>query len=139
MRAIQITRYGGPEVLQLAEVPEPVVSDGQSLVHVTAAGINFADTHKVENSYMESSELPFVPGVEVAGRDGSGRRVMALLNGGGYAERAVAERSITFPIPDGVRDEQALAVLLQGLTAWHVLRSSARLAAGESVVVSAAA
>jgi NADPH:quinone reductase len=139
MRAIHITRYGGPEVLRVAEVPEPEASDGQSLLDVSAAGVNFADTHKVENSYMEPSELPFVPGLEVVGRDRHGRRVAALLGSGGYAERALAQPAMTFPVPDGVGDEQALAVLLQGLTAWHILRSSARVGAGESVVVFAAA
>jgi NADPH2:quinone reductase len=141
VRAIRITEWGGPEVLQLvkdAEVPQP--GEGQVLVRVTRAGINFADTHARENSYLARYELPLVPGGEVAGvREDTGQRVVALVGTGGYAEFAVADEAVTFPIEDGVSDATALALLLQGLTAWHLYRTSAKLADGESVVVHAAA
>jgi NADPH2:quinone reductase len=141
VRAIRITEWGGPEVLQLvkdAEVPQP--GEGQVLVRVSRAGINFADTHARENSYLARYELPLVPGGEVAGvREDTGQRVVALVGTGGYAEFAVADEAVTFPIEDGVSDATALALLLQGLTAWHLYRTSAKLAAGESVVVHAAA
>lgn len=139
MRAIQITEFGGPDVLRLTELPDPVPADGQTLIEVTAAGVNYADTHQAENSYLARQSLPLVPGGEVVGRDPSGRRVVALLGGGGYAEKAVASTALTFPVPDGVDDGQALALVLQGTTAWHLLRTSARMAPGESVVVEAAA
>jgi NADPH2:quinone reductase len=147
MRAIRISQWGGPEVLELVEdaaVPEP--DDNGVLVRVTAAGINFADTHARENSYLARYELPLVPGAEVAGvveRDGAGftagERVVSLVGTGGYAEYAVAPAATTFRVAEGVSDATALALMLQGLTAWHLYRTCARLAPGESVVVHAAA
>jgi NADPH2:quinone reductase len=140
MRAVQITRFGGPEVLDIVDVPEPVPGEGQQLYDVSTAGVNFADTHQVENSYLAAQQLPLIPGAEVVGTPvGGGRRVVGLLGGGGYAERVVAHDFLTWPVPDGVSDEQALAVVLQGATAWHLLRTSAHLAAGETVVVIAGA
>ena len=146
MRAIQIEDFGGPDVLRLADLPVPEPSDGQVLVRVSRAGINFADTHARENTYLARYELPLVPGSEVAGtveRDAgdlrAGQRVVALLTGGGYAEYALAPAATTFPIPDGVDDGVALALVLQGLTAWHLYRTAAQIRAGESVVVHAAA
>ncbi len=140
MRAIQITEFGGPEVLQLTELPTPSPVDGQVLIEVRRAGLNFADTHQRTNSYVAKAELPLVPGSEVAGvRTDTGERVVALCGNGGYAQYATAPASLTFPIPDGVDDGTALALLLQGLTAWHMYRTCAHVAPGESVVVGAAA
>jgi NADPH2:quinone reductase len=139
VRAIQITEFGGPEVLREAELPDPVPGPGQLLIQVDTAGVNYADTHTVEDSYLSRSVLPMVPGAEVVGRTADGRRVVALIDNGGYAEWAVTEEYRAHEVPDGVSDGQALAVVVQGLTAWHLLRTSARLAAGESVVVHAAA
>jgi NADPH2:quinone reductase len=146
MRAVQIREFGGPEVLELADLPVPEPGDGQALVKVSRAGINFADTHARENTYLAKYELPLVPGAEVAGTlehsvDGldAGSRVVALLATGGYAEYALAPRPTTFPVPDGVSDEMALALVLQGLTAWHLYRTAARIRGGESVAVHAAA
>jgi NADPH:quinone reductase-like Zn-dependent oxidoreductase len=140
MRAVQITRFGGPEVLDVVDVPEPEPGEGQKLYEVGTAGINFADTHQIENSYLSAQQLPMIPGAEFVGTavDG-GPRVVGLLDGGGYAERVVAHDVLTWPVPDGVSDEQALAVVLQGATAWQMLRTSAHLAEGESVVVIAGA
>jgi NADPH:quinone reductase len=140
MRAIRISRWGGPEVLELVEdapVPEP--GDGHVLVKVNRAGINYADTHQTENSYLARYDLPLTPGGEVAGTTEDGRRVVGLTASGGYAEYAAVPAGMTFELPDGVSDGQALALLVQGLTAWHLYRTSARLAEGESVVVIAAA
>jgi NADPH2:quinone reductase len=140
MRAIQVQEFGGPEVLRLADVPTPEPGDGEVLVRVTRAGINYADTHQRRNEYLAKAELPLIPGVEVAGvRDDTGERVVAMCGTGGYAEYATAPESLTVPIPDGVDDGTALAILLQGLTAWHLYRTSARVREGESVVVHAAA
>ena len=139
MRAIRITEFGGPEVLRLVDAPEPVAQPGQLLLDVSAAGVNYADTHAVEDSYLSRTELPLVPGGEVVGRTADGRRVVALADNGGYAERAVVWEAMAHDVPDEVSDGQALALIVQGLTAWHLLRTSARIAAGESVVVHAAA
>jgi NADPH2:quinone reductase len=139
VRAVQITEFGGPEVLQLTELPDPRPAPGQTLIDVNRSGINYADTHHVENSYLTPAKLPLVPGAEVAGRTADGRRVVALVGEGGYAERALAPDNLTFDIPDDIADGQALALVSQGLTAWHLLRTSTRMADGEAVVVHAAA
>ncbi|RZT27742.1 NADPH2:quinone reductase [Kribbella sp. VKM Ac-2569] len=141
MRAIQVTQFGGPEVLVPTELEPPVAGPGQLLVEVGAAGVNFADTHRTDGSYRGGVTLPFVPGVEIVGRTETGRRILSpiLETGGGYAEYAVAPANRAVDVPDEVSDGQALALLIQGLTAWHVLRNSARLRAGESVLVNAAA
>src|SRR5436190_23948982 len=140
MRAIQIEEFGGPEVLQVVDLPVPEPGAGEVLIRVDHAGMNYADTHQRTNDYLASYDLPLVPGAEVVGvREDTGERVVALSGMGGYAEYATAPAALTFPVPDGVDDATALAVLLQGLTAWHLYRTSAKLAPGESVVVQAAA
>jgi NADPH2:quinone reductase len=135
MRAVQIEEFGGPEVLQVVDLPKPEPGDGEVLIEVSRAGMNFADTHQRENTYLARYEVPMVLGGEVAGTTPDGTRVVALVAQGGYAEYAVAHKSTVFPIPDGLDDGAALALLIQGLTAWHLYRTSARLQRGESVVV----
>jgi NADPH2:quinone reductase len=142
MRAVQITEFGDLDVLQVADVDTPQPGDDEVLIRVSHAGINFADTHQRENSYLAKFELPLVPGGEVAGvvergagDIAEGTRVIAMIRSGGYAEYAVAPLATTFPVPDGVDDGTALALLIQGLTAWHLYRTSAKLEPGESVVV----
>jgi NADPH2:quinone reductase len=146
MRAVRIEEFGGPEKLELVDMPAPEVGEGQVLVRVTACGVNFADTHQTQNDYLAPTELPFVPGGEVAGvveaEAGGfrrGERVVAMTGGGGYAEYAAVPAAATFHVPEGIEDGAALALLVQGLTAWHVLRTSAKLAEGESLVVHSAA
>jgi NADPH2:quinone reductase len=127
-------------VLELVDLPKPEPGEGEVLIRVARAGLNFADTHQRTNSYLAKATLPLVPGAEVAGvREDTGERVVALCGTGGYAEYATAPESMTFPIPDGLDDATALAILLQGLTAWHLYRTCARIQPGESVVVHAAA
>src|SRR4051812_25133573 len=111
MRAVPLTEFGGPDVLQVAGLGQPDPSEGEVLSRVEHAGINFADTHQRENSYLAKFELPLVPGGEVAGvvERGTddvpeGTRVVAMLRSGGYAEYAVAPAASAFPIPDGVED-----------------------------------
>ena len=140
MRAIRISRWGGPEVLELVEdAPMPAPGPDEHLVRVSRAGINFADTHARENTYLAPYELPLTPGAEVAGKTEDGKRVAGLIATGGYAEYAAVPNAAAFPIPFGVSDGQALALLIQGLTAWHLYRTSARVQPGETVVVHAAA
>ena len=138
MRAVQIKEFGGPEVLEVVDLPDPEPGPDEVVVEVVRAGMNFADTHQRENDYLAKAELPLIPGGEIAGRTADGRRVAAMLANGGYAEKVVAHRAALVPIPDEVSDDQAAGVLLQGLTAWALLRISARLERGESVVVQAA-
>ena len=135
MRAVQIDEFGGPEVLKVVDIPKPEPVDGQVLIEVSRAGMNFADTHQRENSYLARYEVPLVLGGEVAGKTEDGRRVIALLASGGYAEYAVAPKEMVHEIPEGVEDGAALALLIQGITAWHLFKTSAKLAPGEAVVV----
>lgn len=140
MRAIQLREFGGPEVLELVALPAPAPAPGEVLIEVGRAGVNFADTHQRENSYLARATLPLIPGTEVAGvRADTGERVVALCGSGGYAEQVAVPEALVFPIPDGVDDGTALALLVQGLTAWHLYKTCARVAPGESVVVIAAA
>src|ERR687895_2663622 len=107
MRAVQIEEFGGPEVLEVRDdVPKPEPGDGELLVEVSRAGMNFADTHQREDSYLSKFELPLILGGEVAGTTEDGRRVVSMLRSGGYAEYAAAPPAATFPVPDGV-DEGA--------------------------------
>ena len=140
MRAIRISEWGGPEVLELVEdapVPEP--GPHELLVKVSRSGVNYADTHAAENSYLAPYELPLTPGGEVVGTTEDGRRVAALVASGGYAEYAAVPKLAAFPVPEAVSDAAAVALLIQGLTAWHLYRTSAHITEGESVVVHAAA
>src|SRR6202162_2247976 len=140
MRAIQMTECGGPEVLKLSDLPTPEPGPGETLIKVTRAGVNFADTHTRTNSYVQKATLPLVPGGEVAGiREDTGERVVALVGTGGYAEYATASEELVFPLPEEIDDGTALAMIVQGLTAWHLYRTSGRVAEGESVVAHAAA
>jgi NADPH2:quinone reductase len=139
MRCIRIEEFGGPEVLKPTDVPDPEAPEGGVVLDVSASGINWADTHQAENSYLAPAELPLIPGGEVVGTTPDGRRVVALVPGAGYAEKAIAFDAAMWDVPDGVSDGQALGLVLQGTTAWHLLKTSAQLREGESVVVHAAA
>jgi NADPH2:quinone reductase len=140
VRAVQITEFGGPEVLAVSELPDPEATPGHVLLNVTSAGVNYADTHQVEDSYLAKQELPLIPGGEVVGTTADGRRVAGFLgSAGGYASRAVVPESMAFDVPEGISDGEALGLLVQGLTAWHLLQTSAPLRGGETVAVHAAA
>ena len=138
MKAIQITAFGGPESMHLVDLAEPVPGPGQELIEVTSIGINYADTHQTENSYLSPQKLPLIPGIEVVGI-ANGRRVLAPVDGGGYAQKARAHSAAIIEIPNGVSDEEALCMLVQGSTAWHILKTVGHLQKGESVVIHAAA
>jgi NADPH2:quinone reductase len=127
--------------LELRDVPEPVAGEGQLVVEVRAAGVNYADVLIREGRYPQPPPLPFVPGSEVAGVTVDGRRVLAFVRaeGGGYAERAVADVDWVFDLPDGATFEQGAAFLLAFLTAWIPLTRQARVADGTRVLVTAAA
>lgn len=139
VRAVQITEFGGPETLVVRDLPDPTPGPGQVVLDVLAAGVNYADTHQTEDSYLAKQQLPLIPGGEVVVRDPEGRRRVGLLGSGGYAEKVAADPRMLFEIPDEVSDGQALTTLVQGATAWHLLRTSTHLQAGETVVVHAGA
>jgi NADPH2:quinone reductase len=139
VKAIQIEEFGGPEQLKLVDLPDPDPTDGMVVVDVNRSGINWADTHAIRNDYLAEQELPLVPGAEIAGTTADGRRVAALINNGGYAQKALVPEALLVPLPDEVSDEQAAGLLLQGLTAHALLHYCAHIEEGETVVVEAAA
>lgn len=152
MKAVQFTRFGGPEVLEVVQVPTPTPGHGQVLVRVKAIGVNFAETLMRMNRYAVTPPLPAIPGAEVAGvieRLGTGagglaigQRVAAPLFAtgavlGGYAEYAVIDADLVVPLPEGLSFEDATALMVQGLTALYLTRQAAP--AGRTVLVNAAA
>ena len=147
MKAIQIDQTGGPEVLRLADIPDPTPGPGQVVVRLSAIGVNFVDTYHRGGLYPRA--VPFVPGGEGAGEvvavgDGvsgvvAGDRVASTDLAGAYAELAVVAADRLVPLPAGVPDEVAAAVLLQGMTAHYLLHDSYPVRPGDPVLVHAAA
>lgn len=149
MRAIVCDAVGGPEVLRLAEVPDPVPGDGEILVRVHAAGVNRADVLQRLGKYEPPPGASPILGLEVAGevvalgpgctRFAAGDRVMAIVTGGGYAELAAAPEVAALPVPDGLGWPEAGAIPEVFLTAWLNLFDLGQLATGETVIVHAGA
>ncbi|MES4889603.1 zinc-binding dehydrogenase [Streptomyces sp. NPDC096012] len=139
MRAIVMREFGGPEVLELEDIPDPEPGPGQTLLDVRLAGVNYADVHVRGNTYLAPVELPYVPGNEVVGTTPDGRRVVALTQGGGYAQKAAVHRRLQWEVPDEITDEQAVPLALQGNSAYHLLFTVAHVTKGQSVVIPAAA
>jgi NADPH:quinone reductase len=139
VKAIQIEEFGGPEVLQYVEVPDPSPKLGEIVVNVKRIGVNFADTHASRNDYLAEQTLPLIPGAEVAGQTNDGRRVALLLGSGGYAEKVAVPEAQMIELPPGVEYDQAAGGLLQGLTAMALVHRCARIEPGETIVIEAAA
>jgi NADPH:quinone reductase len=152
MKAIQISRFGGPEVLEPVEIPMPVPGPGEALIRVGAAGVNFFETLQRQDRYGPTSALPMIPGVEIAGTIEAlgtgassvqiGERIAAPLFAasvfsGGYAEYVAVDAAWTIPLPQSVSFATAAALMVQGLTALHLIRQAP--AAGKTVLVNAAA
>ena len=148
MKTIEVTQYGGPEVLQVVDKPQPVPGPGQVLIQTRAAGINFTDLMSRAGTYPRAPKPPFVPGFEAAGVVAAvgegvtshkpGDRVAAMTPQG-YAEYAVADAANATPLPDALGFAEATALLAQGLTAYFLLQRAVRITAGQSVLVTAAA
>ena len=152
MKAIEFSRFGGPEVLEQVEALTPAPRAGEVLVRVAAVGVNLAETLMRENRYAVTPPLPAVPGSEAAGVVAAlghgveglalGQRVAAPLfatgaSVGAYAEFAVIPAELAVPIPDGLSFEQATALMIQGLTALNLVRQAPP--GGKAVLVNAAA
>jgi putative PIG3 family NAD(P)H quinone oxidoreductase len=136
MRAIEISTPGGPEVLRVVERPKPVAKSGEVSIAVKAAGISRADAVQRQGRYPPPPGAPDIPGLEVAGViEDSGERVCALLNGGGYAEHAVAPRELVLPIPDGWDFAEAATLPENMFTVYDNVFTRARLRTGESILV----
>ncbi|MGR9137032.1 quinone oxidoreductase family protein [Rhizobium leguminosarum] len=152
MKAVQFTRFGPPDVLELVELPVPEPGPSEVLIRVHAAGVNFFEVLMRADRYAATPDLPMFPGVEVAGiieragpgadRSLIGTRVAVPLfaigrGSGGYAEFAAVDGGAVVPLPDAVSFEAAAALMVQGLTALHLLRRSP--VKGKIVLVNAAA
>ncbi|MDX3261873.1 NADPH:quinone oxidoreductase family protein [Streptomyces sp. MI02-2A] len=140
MQAWQVHENGEPsEVMRLQEVDRPTPGDGQILLTVRAANINFPDALLCRGQYQVRPPLPFTPGVEICGETEDGRRVIAnpVLPFGGFAEYAVADAAAVLPAPDALDDAEALHIGYQ--TGWFGLHRRAGLEAGEALLVHAAA
>lgn len=125
--------------MNLVDLPDPVAGAGETLVTITRTGVNFSDTHITNDHYVAKQKLPLVPGIEFVGVTEDGRRVAAVVPHGSYAEKIAVDESVLVPIPDEIDDEQAAAIMIQGVTADGVLQITGSLNAGETVVIGAAA
>ncbi|MFD9858750.1 NADPH:quinone oxidoreductase family protein [Streptomyces alboflavus] len=142
MRAWHVHRNGEPgEVMRLEEAERPVPGDGQVLLKVRAANINFPDALLCRGQYQITPPLPFTPGVEICGETEDGRRVIAnpALPHGGLAEYAVADAAALLPAPDALDDAEAAALHIGYQTGWFGLHRRAHLKEGETLLVHAAA
>lgn len=141
MRAVVLEETGGPEGLTVQDVPEPAVSEGLSPVRVRAAAVNFLDVLVRQGRYPQPPDLPWIPGLEVAGETDDGRRVIGLVrqSGGGYAERVAVDDEWLFDLPPEASFEEGAAFLMAFLTAWLPLTRQADVRAGSRVLVTAAA
>ncbi|MFE1799887.1 NADPH:quinone oxidoreductase family protein [Streptomyces sp. NPDC059517] len=142
MQAWQVHENGEPgEVMRLAEVERPVPGDGQVLLKVRAANINFPDVLMCRGQYQVRPPMPYTPGVEICGETEDGRRVVAnpALPYGGFAEYAVADAAALLPAPGALDDAEAAALHIGYQTGWFGLHRRARLEAGETLLVHAAA
>jgi NADPH2:quinone reductase len=147
MRAIQIQKTGGPEVLELRDLPRPEAGPGQALVRIEAIGVNFIDTYLREGRYP--AQLPFVPGQEGAGVVEAtaldvatvkvGDRVAWSGVPGAYAEYAAVPAAKLIAVPEGVTTRQAAAAMLQGITAHYLARASYVIQPGDTVLIHAGA
>ena len=141
MRAVVLEGIGGPENLSLRELPAPIAEEGQVIVEVKASAINFLEVLIRQGVYPQMPELPWVPGVEIAGTTEDGRRVLGLVrsSGGGYAEVATLEERWLFDLPDSASFEEGAAFLMAYLTAWIPLTRQAAIHPGSRVLVHSAA
>jgi NADPH2:quinone reductase len=149
MKATKVEEFGEADVLLYVDVERPEPGEGEVLIEVRSAGVNYADTMRRRNQYLEPQDLPFTPGSEVAGTVAGvgervddvavGDRVVSLLGTGGYAEYAIAPARGLIPLPEDLDFDRAAAIPLQGLTAYHCIKTSGALKDGESVLVHAAA
>jgi NADPH2:quinone reductase len=142
MRAWRVHQLGDPSAMTLDDVPTPTPGEGQVLVRVRAAALNFPDVLMAAGLYQERPPLPYVPGIELCGEiEGTGQRVLGAPSGGtgAFAEYALMDADRAWPVPDGMPDEKAAALYLTYQTGHVGLHRRARLQAGEWLLVHAGA
>jgi NADPH2:quinone reductase len=138
MKAVWFERHGGPEVLELRDVPDPVPGAGEVLVAVEAVGVNYRDVYEREREGY-GTDAPGILGAEAGGTTADGERLAWTRVPRSYAERVAVRRDETVPIPDGVPTDVAVAALLQGMTAHYLAHDSYPIRPGDRVLVHAAA
>jgi NADPH2:quinone reductase len=138
LKAVWFERHGGPEVLEVRDVPEPEPADGEVLVHVEAVGVNFRDVYEREREGY-GADAPAILGTEAGGTTAGGERLAWAHGTASYAEQVGVPRAKTVPIPDGVATDVAVAALLQGMTAHYLAHDSYPIEPGDRVLVHAAA
>lgn len=138
MKAVWFSRHGGPEVLEVRDVPDPEPAEGEVLVNVEAAGVNFRDVYERERPGY-GADPPAIVGTEAGGTTPAGERLAWAHGRASYAERVAVPRDKTVPIPDGVPTDVAVAALLQGMTAHYLAHDSYPIEPGDRVLVHAAA
>ncbi|MCC5800749.1 quinone oxidoreductase family protein [Rossellomorea vietnamensis] len=149
MKAIQFREFGGPDVLKNVDIDMPSPRGREVLIKVHASAVNYADTARREGQYVVKTPLPYIPGAEVSGivtevgedvtRIKKGDRVVAMMDSGGYAEYAMTDERSIIPLPYGLDFKEAAAIPVQGLSAYHILKTLGRLEQGETVLIHAAA
>jgi NADPH2:quinone reductase len=149
MKELVCKAYGAPETLVIEEVDDPIAGDGEVLVDIKAAGINFPDVLVIAGTYQVKVPPPFVAGNEVAGiveavgpgvtHYKPGDRVIATPTGGGFAEKCVVNQKLCMPLPDGMSFEQGAGFTITYATSYHAFKQSTKLKAGETVLVLGAA
>ncbi|HST16017.1 MAG TPA: quinone oxidoreductase [Gaiellaceae bacterium] len=138
MKAIWFARLGGPDVLEVREVPEPVPRDGEVLVNVEAVGVNYRDVYERTREHY-GVDPPAVIGAEAGGTTADGERLVWNAVPHSYAEQVAVPRAKAVVVPDGIATDLAVAVLLQGMTAHYLAHDSYPVREGDRVVVHAAA
>ncbi len=149
MKAIRIEQHGGPEALQLVDIPVPEPGPGKVRVRISACGLNYSDVMIRGGTYLDAVKLPYLMGREFCGVVDQvgpgvtawhpGQRVVGTVPGGALAEYAVIAAVALVPCPEELSPAEGAAFLIQGLTAWHCLHDCARLQPGESALIHAAA
>lgn len=136
-----ITRFGGPEVLELQNVPDAHPGPDQVLINVEAGGLNFADLMAAEGGYAGTPRPPLIAGREFAGKDSNGRRVMGYMQWGAFAEKSAAYRALLWPVPAAWTPEQGAAFPVNFFTAYFAFWKAGLLEkpAGTSVLIHAVA
>ncbi len=149
MQALLSTRVGPPEAMEFMDIPDPVAGEGEVVIRVMAAGVNFPDALIIEDKYQFKPERPFAPGGEVAGIVESvgagvshlkiGQRVIGSSGWGGFAEKVKLQATRVLPMPDSMPFDEASAFILTYGTSYYALKDRAQLKPGETVLILGAA
>jgi NADPH2:quinone reductase len=137
MKAIVVKSFGGPEVMEYTDYKEPIPGKGQFLVNTRMIGVNYADTYQTENSYLIQTMPPVIPGIE-ASFVLDNKLFIGYASSGAYAEKIIINEDKMFEVPDGVTEEEALCVMVQGSTAYGIVNDVCNILPGDLVLVNGA-